>query len=401
MKLFIIATSLSIAALAFADNWGSFQSDFCRGETFSTGVGLRQYSSVLWGISWGQSWEDHCARASATVQGQYFNTPTRCVNDNGHNEWGEFDVNDGGCSVDHSWLFEKIGNAIGKDVRCNFSKWNSDGCSVPLKDPVTKIGKNYLNAACVVHDYCYATPASFGVTKDKCDNLVRDMGVSRCNEVNDVNCRLCSNTWFKWPFPLFFQNAYDTDQKANIQCTLTAKQRECSLYHGMLMPIGSRRWSPNGRFFLTMQSDGNLVIYRISDNRAIWASNTMGSGAVKAVMQYDGNFVLSTSNGVAKWASNTSGRPDNFLLLRDDGNMVIYAMGAPTVQWATNSGGYTPKAANLRTESINSTSVVDIGTMTMQKALQNAMVGIVHFDKDPSNAPDQSQASNRTVDGIN
>ena len=39
MKLFIIATSLSIAALAFADNWGSFQSDFCRGETFSTGVG--------------------------------------------------------------------------------------------------------------------------------------------------------------------------------------------------------------------------------------------------------------------------------------------------------------------------------------------------------------------------
>ena len=72
MKLYIIATLLSIAAPTFADNWGDFQSDNCRGETFSTGVGLRQYSSVLWGIPWGQSWEDHCARASATVQGQYF-----------------------------------------------------------------------------------------------------------------------------------------------------------------------------------------------------------------------------------------------------------------------------------------------------------------------------------------
>ena len=68
MKLYIIATLLSIAAPTFADNWGDFQSDNCIGETFNTGVGLRQYSSILWGIPWGQSWEDHCARASATVQ---------------------------------------------------------------------------------------------------------------------------------------------------------------------------------------------------------------------------------------------------------------------------------------------------------------------------------------------
>ena len=72
MKLYIITTLLSIAAPTFADHWGDFQSDNCVGETFSTGDGLRQYSSVLWGIPSGQSWEDHCARASATVQGQYF-----------------------------------------------------------------------------------------------------------------------------------------------------------------------------------------------------------------------------------------------------------------------------------------------------------------------------------------
>lgn len=391
MKLFIIATLLSIAAPTFADNWGDFQSDNCIGETFNTGVGLRQYSSILWGIPPFQSWEDHCARASATVQGQYFNTPTRCINDHGINMWGEFDVKDQSCSVDHNWLFEKIGSISGKDVRCDFSHWNSDGCSVPLKDQVTKNGKTLLHAPCVVHDYCYATPASFGITKDKCDTLVRNMGTSRCNELNNGDCTLCSNTWFSWPFPYFFQGAYDNAQRARIQCTLTAKQRVSSLYRGTQLNVGDRRWSPNGKFFLLMQNDGNLVIYK-KDVGAIWSSNTMGSGANRAAMQDDGNFVLYAPNYVPKWASGTNGRPDNLLLLQDDGNMVIYAMGAPTVQWSTRTGGRMIKVTNLRIGSVNSTSVMDTGNMTMQESMvQDPIVDIVHFDEDSSSTPHHDQ----------
>ena len=96
-----------------------------------------------------------------------------------------------------------------------------------------------------------------------------------------------------------------------------------------------------------MQNDRNLVIYR-QNIGAIWASNTMGSGANRAAMQDDGNYVLYAPNYVPKWASGTYGRPDNFLLLQDDGNMFIYAMGAPTVQWASSSGGRMKDAANLR-----------------------------------------------------
>src|SRR5207237_2512941 len=50
--------------------------------------------------------------------------------------------------------------------------------------------------------------------------------------------------------------------------------------------------SQDGRFDLIMQGDGNLVLYRRSDSKPLWASNTNGKGATFAVMQGDGNFVL-------------------------------------------------------------------------------------------------------------
>jgi hypothetical protein len=43
----------------------------------------------------------------------------------------------------------------------------------------------------------------------------------------------------------------------------------------------------NSCFF---QHDGNFVLYRNFDNHPLWASGTHGSGAIKAVMQTDGNL---------------------------------------------------------------------------------------------------------------
>ena len=54
--------------------WGNFQKDQC------TKLGHRQYASVLHGIPFGVSWEDTCAKTSATIGGQHFARPTRCVN---------------------------------------------------------------------------------------------------------------------------------------------------------------------------------------------------------------------------------------------------------------------------------------------------------------------------------
>ena len=165
--------------------------------------------------------------------------------------------------------------------------------------------------------------------------------------------------------------------------------------------------SPQGRFRLIMQIDGNLVLYRLSDYKAIWNSNTAKTSAYKAVMQYDGNFVVYGSKYEAKWSSQTYGRPASYLMVQDDGNLVIYSVGPPyTVQWASNTAQFKTKATNLSAESSDSASVENIGAMTMQEALPNTTVGIVHFDHDPNTAggvavgaPDQ--ASNLTLVGTN
>ena len=95
--------------------------------------------------------------------------------------------------------------------------------------------------------------------------------------------------------------------------------------------------SCDGRFALNMQGDGNLVLYE--GGSALWASNTVNSGASKAIMQGDGNFVLYTAAGAAVWASNTPNNAGASLTLRDDGNLVI-DNSAGAVIWQTNTGGH-------------------------------------------------------------
>ena len=94
--------------------------------------------------------------------------------------------------------------------------------------------------------------------------------------------------------------------------------------------------SCDGRFRLTMQLDGNLVLYQGST--PIWASNTYGSGGGnRAVMQQDGNFVVYTSDGRAVWASSSSfGYNGATLSVQNDGNMVIYSTGGAPV-WHSNT----------------------------------------------------------------
>ena len=93
--------------------------------------------------------------------------------------------------------------------------------------------------------------------------------------------------------------------------------------------------SGDGRYRLIMQNDGNLVVYRNSDNRALWGSGTQGTDVHRAVMQNDGNLVLYHVNNAPAWASNTAGSPGSYLVMQTDGNLVIYRPTVPI--WATNT----------------------------------------------------------------
>lgn len=111
--------------------------------------------------------------------------------------------------------------------------------------------------------------------------------------------------------------------------------------------------SPNLKYYLVHQFDGNVVLYRASGAVALWASNTLGGErrGRKLIMQGDGNFVLYWGEpGVVtlpgygtglhpRWSTNTHGNPGAFLAIQNDGNLVIYTADGTRALWATGTNG--------------------------------------------------------------
>jgi len=95
---------------------------------------------------------------------------------------------------------------------------------------------------------------------------------------------------------------------------------------GQQITSGTQIASPNGKFVLQMQSDGNLVL-RAPGNIPIGDTHTAGQEGTIAVMQTDGNFVLRAPGNIPVWASGTDGHPGTVLQVQDDGGVVLYAPG--------------------------------------------------------------------------
>ncbi|BBF68408.1 hypothetical protein [Sphingomonas bisphenolicum] len=106
-----------------------------------------------------------------------------------------------------------------------------------------------------------------------------------------------------------------------------------SILLGMRLNAGQTYTSPNGLYVLSMQSDGNLVLYGPAG--AIWASNTVGTGSF-VKFQGDGNLVVYNGAGIPVWASNTGGNRCARLQMQNDGNLVIVS-GDNVAVWATNT----------------------------------------------------------------
>ena len=102
-------------------------------------------------------------------------------------------------------------------------------------------------------------------------------------------------------------------------------------------------FSPDNRFLLWMQSDGNLVLYyRTGPGWSWaplgWATNTVGSGADIAYFQSDGNLVLYSPSGVV-WSTGNGGYPCATLQIANDGNLTIQTTDG-AIAWSSNTGGH-------------------------------------------------------------
>ncbi|WEO96705.1 hypothetical protein A6P39_023255 [Streptomyces sp. FXJ1.172] len=105
-------------------------------------------------------------------------------------------------------------------------------------------------------------------------------------------------------------------------------------------------WAQTQYVRLVMQPDGNFVMYRKRDGKAIWSAGTYGHTGAYAYMQSDGNLVVYSSSGSALWSTHTNGHSGAYALLQSDANFVVYtSTGGPGkggALWASNTRSLVP-----------------------------------------------------------
>ncbi len=88
----------------------------------------------------------------------------------------------------------------------------------------------------------------------------------------------------------------------------------------------------NSNYRLTMQTDGNLVVYRNANGASAWSSGTYGTGNDnRLVMQADNNLVMYTSNNVAVWSSGTYHASSTMAVLTNLGEFITVNYAGNTV----------------------------------------------------------------------
>jgi len=130
--------------------------------------------------------------------------------------------------------------------------------------------------------------------------------------------------------------------QANGSTWATNTCREAILGTGKSLGSNQSLDSTSGVFRAVMQGDGNFVIYKNQGNSqdVIWTSSTCNKGPLpcKLTMQDDGNLVIYNKNNQSTWASNTCGQGTSpfKLVMQNDGNLVIYQANGKST-WATNT----------------------------------------------------------------
>jgi len=110
---------------------------------------------------------------------------------------------------------------------------------------------------------------------------------------------------------------------------------------------GGSLQSGNGAYTLTLQDDGNLVLY--ARDKAVWSTGTNGQDVVRAEVQTDGNFVLYTPEKPV-WHTDTKGKKEVKLVLQDDRNLVLYAKDGPAWSSKTDTTEPPPPASEPEKE---------------------------------------------------
>jgi len=128
------------------------------------------------------------------------------------------------------------------------------------------------------------------------------------------------------------------------------------------MTMGIRYFSPNNKYYVVMQIDGNLVARAVVKNNpdwrnhgdtTIWSSGTNGNDGAFAQIQDDGNFVIYNKNKKPIWASNTDGRGKGCKVKISNSGDVFVEDAKGQKVWTSRSELNTNGGTNGRISSLN------------------------------------------------
>ncbi len=112
-----------------------------------------------------------------------------------------------------------------------------------------------------------------------------------------------------------------------------ASGRNDQLAGGASLDTFANLTSGNGRYRLSVQGDGNLVLYRIQGSAAdpIWSTQTHDPQGAQLTMNKNGILSLVSRGGSVLWNSSKAPAVGTFHLeVQNDGNLVIYGGSTPT-----------------------------------------------------------------------
>lgn len=121
--------------------------------------------------------------------------------------------------------------------------------------------------------------------------------------------------------------------------------------HNLYLFPGDTIISDNMKYQAMFQQDGNLVIYRLSDQKVIWSSGSQGRNGQYALLKKDHSFAIYGPDSQPVWSIGISHPvfdPNTRLWLSDDGRISMTGMLYPnqpvqqTTWWSAGRDNWVP-----------------------------------------------------------
>ncbi len=120
-----------------------------------------------------------------------------------------------------------------------------------------------------------------------------------------------------------------TANKTSLHVPATADR----MVSGDGLAIAASIYSPSGAYSMTMGLTG-LYVYSYGSSSVPWSSPSSSYSAAYVTMQSDGNLVIKALDNTVLWSSGTAGNPGATAIMQDNGKFVI-KNAAGTIIWTT------------------------------------------------------------------